>query len=175
MRRALLSLLLIAGARPLAAQTICSTPNGSANTSCSGNVASSLTIPIILRLTLDDTSSTITSPTSADYTAGQTSSASTGPVATIRSNNNWTLLVRASAAVWTGTGGARATKPAGDLLWSKTSGGSYTALTTTNVTVATGTRGSSNVTTLFYKTNWAWNLDTPGTYTLTVIYTATAP
>lgn len=176
MKRTLLAvLLLIAAARSLAAQQVCTTTNGVANTSCSGNVASSLTIPILIRLTIDDTSTTFIPPTAADYTAGQTSTASTGPVVTIKTNNSWTLLVRATAATWTGSGGARATKPVGDLLWATTSGGAYTAMTAVNVTVATGTRGVANVTTIFYKQNWTWNLDTPGTYTLTVVFTATAP
>ena len=176
MRHLLLVLsLVVSAATSAAAQiTICSTANGSANASCSGNVATSLTIPILIRLTIDDTSTTITPPTLTDYTNGVTSPI-TGPVATVKTNNNWTLLVRATAATWTGTGGARATKPVGDLLWSTTSGGSYVPMTTTNATVATGARGSANATTLFYKVNWTWGTDTPGTYSLTVIYTATAP
>lgn len=165
---------LLLNGRPLAAQ-LCSTANGVANASCSVNVASSLTIPILIRLTIDDTSTTLVAPTAADYTAGQTTTGATGPVVTIKTNNNWTLLVAATSALWTGTGGARANKPVGDLLWATTSGGSYAAMTTSNATVSFGTRGSSNVTTLFYKTNWNWTLDTPGTYTLTVIFTATAP
>ena len=172
---ALVALLASALAVPAAAQiTICSTPNGSANASCTGNVASSLTIPILLRLTIDDTSTTITPPTETDYNNLQ-SGAITGPVATVKTNNSWTLLVRATAATWTGTGGASATKAVGDLLWSTASGGTYTAMSTTNATAATGTRGVANVASIFYKVKWTWATDKPGTYTLTVIFTATAP
>ena len=168
-----LALLALAG-RPLSAQ-LCATANGVANSSCSGNVASSLTIPILIRLTIDDTSTTITAPNQADYDAGHTTTPSTGPVATVKTNNNWTLLVRASSATWTGSGGARATKPAGDLLWRTSSGTGGTAMSTTNVTIGSGTRGASNVVSIFYNTNWTWALDPPGTYTLTVIFPATAP
>ena len=173
MKRALavLALVVALGAPRLAAQ--CSTPNGAAAGTCSSNIASSLTIPLLIRLSISDTSTTLTTPTEADYDATQTAIASSGPVATIKTNNNWTLLVRATSATWTGTGGARANKPVGDLLWS--TGGGYTPMTTSNVTVATGTRGSANTRTFSYKTNWAWTLDTPGVYTITVIFTATAP
>lgn len=151
----------------------CSTPNGAASGSCSSNIASSLTIPLLIRMTVSDTSTTLTAPTESDYDLTQTSLSSPGPVVTIKTNNPWTLLVRATSATWTGTGGARATKPVGDLLWSIGSG--YNAMTTSDASVATGTRGSANTRTFTYKTNWAWDTDTPGTYTLTVIFTATAP
>ena len=167
----LLGLLAVGGPARLIAQ--CSTPNGQANGSCSSNIASSLTIPTLIRLTISDTSTSLTTPTEADYDATQTAIASSGPVATIKTNSPWTLLVRATSATWTGTGGARTNKPVGDLLWS--TGGGYSAMTTANVSVATGSRGSANSRTFTYKTNWAWTLDTPGTYTVTVIFTATAP
>lgn len=169
--------LVVLGAlavRPLAAQ-LCSTANGNPNTNCSGNVASNLTIPILIRLTIDDTSTTLPSPTETIYNAGQTSTSSTGPVATIKTNNAWTLLVRASTTTWSGSGGARATKPAGDLLWRTSSGSGGAAMSTTNATVASGSRGVSNVVSIFYNTLWTWGSDTPGTYTLTVIFTATSP
>jgi len=160
-------------ARPALAQTSCQTPNGATGT-CSINVASSLTIGTLLRLTIDDTSTTLTTPTEAIYDAGNT--VSTGPVATIKTNGNWTLLVRATAATWTASGaGARANKPVGDLQWGTVVGGPFTAMTTTNATVANGTRGAANVTSMFYQVLWSWPNDTPGTYTLTVVFTATSP
>jgi len=173
-RRLLLLLALVVAGHPLAAQ-LCATANGIANASCSGNVASSLTIPILIRLTIDDTSTTVTPPTEAIYDVGHTTVPSTGPVVTIKTNNNWTLLIRAGAATWTGTGGARATKPAGDLLWRTSSGTGGTALTTSNLTVTSGSRGATNSVSFFYNTNWTWGTDTPGTYSLAVIFTATAP
>ena len=135
MKRLLLTLgavLVLVG--PAQAQT-CSTPNGAAAGTCSVNLASSLTIGTLLRLTIDDTSTALTTPTEAIYDAGNT--VSTGPVATIKTNGNWTLLVRATAATWTATGaGARAAKPVGDLKWGRAVGGPFTAMTTTNATVA---------------------------------------
>lgn len=172
MRRALLLLGLTVFGRTAQAQ-FCRTPVG-ANGTCSLNVASSLTIPTLLRLTIDDSSTALTTPTEAIYDAGTT--VSTGPVATIKTNGNWTLLARATTATWTATGaGARANKPAGDLAWGTSPGGPFTPMTTADVTIATGTRGAANLTSLFYQVAWSWPLDTPGTYTLTLIYTATSP
>lgn len=150
----------------------CQTANGSTGT-CSINVSSSLTIPTIIRLTVNDTT-TLSSPTDAIYTTG--SVVNTGPTATIRSNTTWTLTVAAAAATWTATGaGARVNKPAGDLQWSTSAGGPFVPMTTSVATVATGSRGSSNAQQLYYKTLWNILVDGPGTYTLTLIYTATAP
>jgi hypothetical protein len=168
---ALLVLAALAAA-PAAAQN-CQTPNGATGT-CSLNVASSLTIPTLLRLSIDDTTTALTVPTETIYDAGTIVTA--GPIITLKTNNNWTLLVRAAAANWTGSGvGARANKPAGDLAWGTGVGGPFTALTTISTTVATGTRGASNVRSMYYRVAWSWPLDTPGTYTLVVIYTATSP
>ena len=150
----------------------CQTPNGATGT-CSINVSSSLTIPTIIRLTVNDTT-TLTAPTDAIYTTG--SVVNTGPTAIVRSNTTWSLSVAAAAATWTASGtGARAAKPAADLLWGTSAGGPFTALTTTAATVATGSMGSSSSTQMYYKSLWNIVLDGPGTYTLTLIYTVTAP
>ncbi|HWA40075.1 MAG TPA: hypothetical protein VG712_00590 [Gemmatimonadales bacterium] len=174
MKQSLL-LLALAGVCPAAAAAQnCNTPNGQANASCSVNISSSLTIPLLFRLTIDDTSSTITPPTPADYDAG--SAVTAGPNVTIKTNGNWTLLVRATTATWTASGvGARANKPVGDLRWGTSPGGPFTAMTTANVSIATGTRGAANLRTMYYQVIWSWPLDTPGTYRLTVVYTATSP
>ncbi len=173
MKRILLTLGILSLAAGRAQAQTCTTPNAPAG-NCSINLASSLTIGTLLRLTIDDTSTTLTTPTEAQYDAGN--NVSTGPAATIKTNGNWTLLVRATAATWTATGaGARATKPVGDLKWGTAVGGPFTAMSTTNATIATGTRGSANVRSIFYQVLWSWPNDTPGKYTLTVVFTATSP
>lgn len=171
MRRILIAGLAgLLAATPVAAQN-CQTPNGAAGT-CSINVASSLTIPTLLRLSIDDTTTSLTTPTEAIFNTGSVTTA--GPVITIKTNNSWTLLVRAAAATWTGVGaGVRANKPVGDLAWDRGLG--FTTMTTADASVATGTRGASNVTSMSYRVNWSWPLDTPGTYSLLVVYTVTSP
>lgn len=175
MRRALLLLglaLALAPGRSLNAQ-LCATANGTTNGSCTGNVATSLTIPTIVRLTISDPT-TLTPPTEAIYTAG--SVVTTGPLATIKTNTTWSLTVRATTTTWNAVGAnARANKPVGDLLWGLNSGGPFTAMTTTATTVTSGTRGAANNVQLYYRTLWNISLDGPGTYSLTVSYTVTAP
>lgn len=61
------------------------------------------------------------------------------------------------------------------MLWSRFVGGPFVAMTTTNVTLANANATASNVTTLFYRTNYSWLLDTPGIYTLGIILTLTSP
>lgn len=172
MKRLLLLALVAAPFSPAMAQN-CQTPNG-ANGNCTLNVASSLTIPTVIRLSIDDTTTSLTTPTEANFNSG--SSSSTGPSITIQSNSPWTLYIRAGAATWTGVGaGARANKPAGDLGWNTTGGASYTAMTTIDAVVTSGTRTASNITQIYYQVNWSWPLDTPGTYSLVVQDTVTSP
>lgn len=172
MKRLLLLALFIAPAGRVLAQN-CQTPNG-ANGTCTLNVASSLTIPTVIRLTIDDTTTALTTPTEVIFNTGTASSA--GPSITVQSNSPWTLYVRAGAATWTGVGAvARVNKPAGDLGWNITGGASYATMTTVDATVKSGTRTASDVTQIYYQVNWSWPLDTPGTYSLVVQYTVTSP
>ncbi len=172
MKRLLLLAALSTLAGPVLAQN-CQTPNG-ANGTCTLNVASSLTIPTVIRLSIDDTTTSLTTPTEAIFNTGAASSS--GPAITIQSNSPWTLYIRAGAATWTGVGAvARANKPAGDLGWNTTGGASYTPMTTVDATVKSGTRTASDITQIYYQVNWSWPLDTPGTYSLVVQYTVTSP
>jgi len=123
-------------------------------------------------------STTLAGPTPADFDAGF--NATTGPTLTVSANAAWTLHVRASTALWTATNTspgapARTTKPAADLKWSTSSGGAFTALTTSDATLVAGSATASSATTLFFQTLYAWTLDTPGNYSLSVVLTLTSP
>jgi len=160
----------IAFARPAAAQNCTYTGT---NGTCSVNVTTSLTINRLLRLTISDTSTAAPAPTEADYDLGYQQFAPL--TATVKTNGTWSLGIRATAATWTGTGGARANKPVADLQRAIAVGGPYVAVTTTNTTITSGTAGAANLVTLFYRVLWAYTVDTPGTYRITVVYTLTAP
>jgi hypothetical protein len=62
------------------------------------------------------------------------------------------------------------------LTWSTSAGGTFAGLTTTPATVQSipATGGSAPVN-LFYKTLYSWGADTPGNYSLTVVFTLAAP
>jgi hypothetical protein len=143
------------------------------NGSCSINLTSSLTVNRLLRLTINDTSTAAPAPTEADYDLGYQQFAPL--TATVKTNGTWSLGIRATAATFTASGGARANKPAADLQRATAAGGPYAAVTTTNTTLTSGTAGAANVVNLFYRILWSYTVDTPGTYRITVVYTLTAP
>jgi hypothetical protein len=151
---------------------------GGSGSQCDQQATVAMTIGRVVQLQMSSTATALTDPTPAHFDAGFNST--TGPVLTVSANRPWTLRMRAATAVWGATNTspgapARTDKPAADLRWSKTLAGTYTAMTTTNVTLTNANATASNVTTLFYRTNYAWLLDTPGIYTLGIILTLTSP
>lgn len=149
--------------------------------SCTGNPCSvtntaSVTVGTVLKLTLSATTTSLTSPDTTAFNQGFQDDLS-ALTATVKANRGWSLNVKGGAATWTATGaGARASKPAGDLEWSTAGGAPFTALTTAPAGIATSASGTSGTTTtVSYRTLWDYTLDTPGTYSLDVVFTATAP
>src|SRR6202165_6316166 len=174
---ALLAIVLSLVAAPLSLTAQACTANGSpANCNRTGSVT--MTAGRVVFLQVSAGSTTLTAPTPTDFDNGF--NATTGPVLTVSANAAWTLYLRASTVYWAATNTsagapARTTKPAGDLKWSKTSNGTFNALTTGDVNLATGTATASNVTSLFFQTLYNWTLDTPGNYSLAVVLTLTSP
>ena len=160
---------------PALARAQC-TADGNAN--CFQNGSVSMTAVRVIRLQMSAASTTLTPPTATDFDAG--SNVTAGPTLTVSANSAWTLHIRAGTPLWTAvntTPGvlARTNKPAADLLWGKANVGPFTAFTVSDVNFATGTATASNVTTLFLQTLYGWTLDTPGTYSLSVVLTLTSP
>jgi hypothetical protein len=166
---------LLAAPASLLAQAC--TANGSP-ASCNRTGSVTMTAGRVVFLQVSAGSTTLTPPTPTDFDNGF--NATTGPTITVSANAAWTLHLRASSALWTATNTspgapARTTKPAADLKWSKVSTGPFSALTTTDVNLVTGTATASNVTSLFFQTLYNWTLDTPGNYSLSVVLTLTSP
>lgn len=169
--------LALAG-RGAAAQSCTASLSAGSGTCSTASIAASLTIGNVVQLSVSATSTALTSPGIADYNAGFVADA--GPTATMLCNGPCRLQISAATATWAGTttvvsAPARANKPATDLTWSTSAGGPFTGLTTTPVTVQSlpATAGSSA--SLFYRTLYAWNVDTPGNYSLTVVFTLASP
>jgi len=165
---------LFIGASPAAAQT-CATPL-TGTCSLSGlNLTISFTRAFSLALSSSATALTV--PTAAHYNTGY--AATNGPTVTISSNANWTLGINSSTTTWTavttGTEPARATKPSTDLQWSRAVGGPFGGMTTTAAAVQGGSAVAATVINLFYRTTYAWGLDTPGNYSIQIVFTLTAP
>lgn len=163
----------------------CALPKAAAAQQCQANPAScavsaqtvSITIGRAVSLSVSPTSSTLTAPTPADYNTGYT--VTTGPTATMKANSPWTLGISASAANWTGvnTGSEPAwtTKPASDLRWATNVGGPFTAMSTSSATIGSGAATAGTTITLFYRTLYTWATDTPGNYSIQVVFTIIAP
>jgi hypothetical protein len=165
---ALGALLLGLAAKPATAQTCTGNP-------CNVNTTATLTVVDLLRLTLDLTSTNLGSPVEANFDAGFI--LSTGPVATAKANRPWTVSVQSLTANFAYTGSLTdPNKPASDLHWDTSSGGSYTnAMSTSAATLKTGTGTSGTSQGIFYKTLLSYANDVAGSYALGVKFTLSAP
>lgn len=146
--------------------------------SCTVASSASMTAGRVIRMQMSATSTTLTAPTATDFDAGFNST--TGPTLTISANAAWRLYIRSTTAVWSATNTspgapARTNKPVGDLRWSTNAAGPFVALTTADANLAAGTATASTANTLFFRTAYAWTLDTPGDYGLTLVLSLTSP
>jgi hypothetical protein len=140
--------------------------------------STTLTVGVMVQLTLSSTTTALTAPAPADYDAGFV--ADQGPTATVKANQAWRLQISALAPTWTATNtepgvAARPGKPASDLLWGPAAGGPFTVIGTTPATAASGAATAGTPKNLYYRTLYDWTLDTPGSYTLTVVFTLLSP
>ena len=164
------------GVIPAAVRAQCAATGAPASCGVPGSV--SMTAGRVVRLQMSPGSTSLTAPTPADFDAGFNST--TGPTLTVSANAAWTLQIRAAAATWTATNTspgapARTNKPAADLKWSTASGGSFVALTTSDASLVAGPATASSATTLFFQTLYSWTLDTPGSYSMSIVLTLTSP
>jgi hypothetical protein len=173
---ALMAMLIGSSTRPRAADGQCNASGNGGTCNQTGSV--SMTAGRVVRLQMTAASTALTSPTPTDFDAGF--NATTGPTLTISSNAAWTLHIRSAATFWTATNTspgapARTTKPAADLKWSTAGAGPFNTLTISDVNLVTGVATASSATTLFFRTNYSWTLDTPGNYSLAIVLTLTSP
>src|SRR6478672_5873996 len=164
------------GSFPISAHAQCSASGAPDSCGLPGSV--SMTAGRVVRLQMSAGSTSLTAPTPADFDAGFNST--TGPTLTVSANAAWTLHIRAAAATWTATNTspgvpARIDKPAADLKWSTASNGSFVALSTTDVSLVGGSATAGSASTLYFQTLYDWTLDTPGSYTMSIVLTLTSP
>lgn len=174
-RHASVLLVGIALPRIIAAQTCVA--EGNLGT-CSIQGQAVLNASGVVGLQISSATTTLPAPTAVDFKAGFNNSA--GPTLTIASNQPWMLLIRATTPMWTATNAsaglaARATKPVGDLKWSTASNGAFTPLSTSDLSVASGVATAGHSATLYFQTVYNWAVDTPGSYSLSLVLTLSAP
>jgi hypothetical protein len=144
--------------------------------SCSVNGSVTGTMQRIVRLTLTPTNFGLTMPTDVDFAVAGTVQKvdAAAQVALVRANATWSLTIQ-SAAAWTGTGNTAA-KAIGDLEWTSDAGVTYTPISATAANLATAQpkTAGTNVN-VGYRTSWSLANDSPGTYSLALTFTLTAP
>jgi len=145
---------------------------------CVATTSTTLTVGLVIQLTLSSTATTLAGPALSDYDAGFV--ANQGPTAVVSSNRAWRLQLSAAAATWTATStqpgvAARPNKPASDLEWSTAAGGPFTGLTAVPVTAVSGAAAAVATTNIYYHTRYNWTVDTPGSYSLIVVFTIVSP
>jgi hypothetical protein len=181
MRRSLITLAIMmalaaTGVLSASAQAQCTASGAPDSCGLPGSV--SMTAGRVVQLQMSAGSTSLTAPTPTDFDAGFNST--TGPTLTVSANAAWTLHIRAAAATWTATNTspgvpARINKPAADLKWSTASSGSFAALGTTDTNLVGGTATAGSATTLYFQTLYDWTLDTPGSYSMSIVLTLTSP
>jgi hypothetical protein len=158
-----------------------------ANAQCSGNAGScntintaSVTVGALVKLGMTTTATALTNPTADDVDAGNVL-ADAGPSFTIKANRSWTLKIRSqNAASWTYAGSNSGVKPISDLAWATASGGTFAAITGSDVTFASSASSSNGtLAQAFFQTSWLSDFtsasNAPGTYSLPIVFTLTAP
>ena len=128
----------------------------------------SVRVPTVLRLSLDASPVVVARHDQARPTDA-------GPTAIVKSNGRWRLQVGAGSETWTSAdAGARADKPAEDLLWSTSGARGYASLSTTPSVAATGSSTAGTPIRFFFQTKFDRPADATGTYTIVVRYTLTS-
>lgn len=180
--------LTMKATRSLLAAMVLATAIGAtqANAQCSGTAScnttntASVTVGALVKLAMTSACTTLTNPTADDVDAGNVI-ADAGPIFTIKANRSWTLKIRSqNATSWTYAGSNSGVKPIGDLAWSTTSGGTYNAITNADVTFTSGAGATNNGSAqAWFKTSWTSDFtsasNAPGTYSLPIVFTLSAP
>ena len=141
---------------------------------CSVQVTASATVNDVLKLTLSSTTTSLGTPTEADYDAGFKDVA--GPTASVKSNRPWHVDIAGAGATFSYVGSlANPNKPSSDLQWGM-SAGTYANNMGSSAVLLSGTNGTGNASqAIFFRTMWAWASDVPGSYSLVINFTLAAP
>jgi hypothetical protein len=158
-----------------------------AGAQCSGNAGScnttntaSVSVNALVKLGMSSVATTLTSPT-ADQVEVGANIADAGPSFTVKANRSWTLNIKTTNALsWTYVGSNGGNKPVSDLTWSNASAGTYVGISTTDALLTSGASATNGAAAqVFFKTVWAAGFtqpsNAPGTYSLPVVFTLSAP
>jgi len=158
-----------------------------AGAQCSGNAGScgltntvSASVNALVKLQMSSASMSLGSPTADQIEIGATL-ADAGPTFTIKANRSWSLNVKTTnASNWTYVGSNGGVKPISDLTWSNAVAGTYAGISTTDALLTSGAAATNGAAAqVFFKTVWAAGFtmpsNAPGTYSMPVVFTLSAP
>jgi len=141
-----------------------------AQTTGTSNQTVSLTLKNAISLTITAaTGTTLTFAAADDYANGIANT--TASTFQVKSNRPWAVTVKAAAANFTGPAAPSPTMPSAVLGVRLSTATAYSELSTTAVALTSGLRGDNNFS-VDYKATPGFGYDA-GTYTLSVVYTAT--
>jgi len=115
------------------------------------------------------TGNSFTFSTTGDYQTGLTNT--NAATLQVKSNRPWAVTVAAAAASFSGPSAPSPAMPASVLGVRLNGGSSFSSLSTTSTELTSGSRGTSSFN-IDYNANPGFSYDA-GTYTLSVVYTAT--
>lgn len=148
------------------------------------NITVTLTVPQVLNLSVENSAVTIAfAPADYDESTGNGSKVNAAAsTISVASNRAWVLSARAASSTFSYTplaGDGNPNKPAGDLALKLSSDSTYLPVSTSNATLTTGNAGgtseSGNQFTVDYRVTSTLKNDPPGSYSIGVILTLTAP
>lgn len=158
-----------------------------ANAQCSGNAGScnttntaSVSVGAVVKLGMSSAATSLSAPTADQIEAGAVI-ADAGPTFTVKSNRSWTLNIKTTnPATWTYVGSFAGTKPVSDLTWSNAVAGTFSNIGSTDALFLSGASATNGTAAqAFFRTVWAAGFtqpsNAPGTYSLPVVFTLSAP
>jgi hypothetical protein len=158
-----------------------------ANAQCSGNAGScnttntaSVSVNALVKLGMSGAATSLTSPTADQIEAGAVI-ADAGPSFTVKANRSWTLNIKTTnPTVWTYAVAFAGTKPISDLTWSNAVAGTFNNIGTSDAVFLSGASATNGLAAqAFFRTVWAAGFvqpsNVPGTYSLPVVFTLSAP
>jgi len=148
--------------------------------SCNATNTASVSVGALVKLGMSSATTALTNPTADDIDAGATLQ-DAGPTFTVKANRSWTLKIKTSnPLIWTYAGAGVGAKQIGDLAWASAAGGTYTAITASDATFASGALATNGAAlSSFFRTTWSSDFSSPGnvegTYSLPIVFTLSAP
>jgi hypothetical protein len=176
----LLLAAMVLGTAAAASQANAQCSSAGATGTCNTTNTAQVIIPSLVKLGMGATTTSLTAPT-ADAVDLGTPVDDAGPSLSIKSNRSWTLNLRSGRAQFWDFGGAPGTaKSISDLTWSTTNGSGYVALSATDAPLTSGASATASATaSVYFRTLYTGGLaaasNAPGTYTLPIVFTLSAP